>query len=361
MKSKYHPWKRGFSEFKNCHRFNRLLRGSLASKPLSTLPVQLQNSYYVTTDKGMFFLEGGRVTKILEAHLYGIAFSETSYYLSAYFGKVSTVVRGNLEDLRKARAGVSIEEIYTTDVASTNSRIHQIFFSNGTLYIADSGRNTILEYDETSGELTNETAPFFDLFGSPVHYDNNHINSVAAYHDYVVFCAYRAGSGSLIGVIKDGKVAGFHYKNAGVHDIFVSDQDFFFGDTFGKGLPDRGGALIHSGGLYSDVFSRSPGWVVRGIAGSLDGELLVGHSHKGERRKRFKGNGALLVFEKGEFKQELVMPDWAQTYQIMQADGVFVRCTDGKGPLGYDALIQKLRTLLGEPVCEHDVLIIPKK
>lgn len=158
-----------------------------------------------------------------------------------------------------------------------------------------------------------------------------------------------------------GGVTGFRYKNVGVHDVFVNDQDFFFGDSFGVGVPDQGGALICSTGAFSNVFSQSPGWVVRGIGGDPQGELLVGHSHKGERRKRFKGDGALLLFNKGEFVREMGMPHWAQTYQVMQTDGTFVQCAQGREPLTADAVLEKLHGLLGEPVYQHAVKTDPVK
>lgn len=201
---KYNPLDRALREWKNCARFNQMMRGKLNPKEVAVLPVTLQKSYYVTTNKGLFCLNKNRVEKLLDAELYGIALSGTSFYLSAYFGKISTVLRGNLHDLQSRRRRIPMHPVYTTEVSSTNSRIHQIFFARGTLYIADSGRNTIVEYDEEPGVLTHETAPFVDAFDCPVHYDNNHINSVAAYHDYLIFTAYRAGPGSMIGVIKDG-------------------------------------------------------------------------------------------------------------------------------------------------------------
>lgn len=342
-------------EWNNISRMNHFIRGALKSRPVTDLSVSLNGSYYITTDKGLFFIEDSKLFKILDGAFYGIAFSDEYYYLSAYFGKLSTVVRGRLDDLKACCSSNAMEPVYTTQVASTNSRIHQVFFANGTLYIADSGRNTIVEYDEHSGRLTQETAPFLDQFGYPIYYDNNHINSVAAYNDYLIFTAYRAGSGSMIGVVKDGKVVGFRYPNIGVHDVFVTDQNFFFCDSFGVGAPDQGGALICSHGPFSEVFSQSPGWIVRGIAGDPQGELLVGHSHKGDRRKRFRGNGALLLFQDCKFRQELTMPYWSQTYQIIQADGQFVNCSEKMRSMTYDSLLQKLTHFLNDSLYEENV------
>jgi hypothetical protein len=56
----------------------------------------------------------------------------------------------------------------------------------------------------------------------------------------------------------------------------------------------------------------------RGIAWSRR-EVLIGHSHKGERSKRFAGTGGLAVATDGDEPSLHEIP-WAQTYDILALD-----------------------------------------
>lgn len=355
---KYNPWRRAYKEFRNLAEFRALLAGKrLCNTEVATLSRALGGTYLVSTNSGLYRIAGDRVRRVLGGHFYGIAVSPEYFYVATYFGTASAVLRGRLSDLASGQAGRAMELIYLIDVASTHSRIHQIYFANGILYIANTGKNAILEYDEAQGRLCRESYPFVDHFDAPVKYDNNHINGVARYHDYTVFSAYRAGPGSLIGVIdRDGLVTGYRYRNIGVHEIFVDHDDIYFCDTFGdKSEPDKGGCLIHSRGRYSGIFDQSPGWIIRGLSGNARDELLVGHSHKGERSKRYKGNASLLLFRDGQLVTEFAGMPWAQTYQITMADGRAVIPDDSREPIDVETLKQTLQSLLGDPVYSRPV------
>lgn len=356
MDKKFNPWRRALKEFRSTAPLPALLKGNIHARKVLELPCPVQNRYYAGTNSGLYAIQDRDVVRLLPGHFYGIAVSSEYFYVSAYFGKLSVVLKGSLADLQAGRSRSAMEVILSADVASTHSRVHQLYFSNGTLYIANTGRNAILEYDEASAKLGQETFPFVDRFGSPILHDNNHINGVSAYNDYLLFSAYRAGNGSLMGVIKNGEVIGYHYPNKGVHEFFVDHDDFYFGDTFGTGEEGKGGALIHQKGKYASLFDNSPGWIIRGISGQADGELLVGHSHKGERAKRFKGQAALLKFEGGKFERELSGMPWAQTYQLSLQNGEAVRCNEGLSPLSHQSLLEKLQHLLGEPVYREKVI-----
>ena len=122
-----------------------------------------------------------------------------------------------------------------------------------------------------------------------------------------------------------------------------------FNDTFGENTPNEGGVPMTEAGPFDEArFLAPPGYVVRGIAGAGD-ELLIGHSHKGERAKRFDGKGALLVYKVGHFACRLDMPA-SQVYQLMREDGGTV---DAPAPILAAAEISgRLKGLLGEPIYE---------
>ena len=83
--------------------------------------------------------------------------------------------------------------------------------------------------------------------------------------------------------------------------------------------------------------------------------MLVGHSHKGERSKRYKGHASLLLFRDGQLATEFTGMPWAQTYQISMADGRAVIPDDGRSPMSAEALKQALQSLLGDPVYTRPV------
>lgn len=84
---------------------------------------------------------------------------------------------------------------------STNERIHQLYLGDKALWVANTGRNTLIKIDPETCHTIAELPVIVDQFGRGVLYDNNHINSVSEYGGTVLFAAYRAGDGrSMIGV-----------------------------------------------------------------------------------------------------------------------------------------------------------------
>jgi hypothetical protein len=311
-------------------------------------PLPLEKAYYFTSEKGLFYVDKNGIEKRMSIPIYGLAFAHPHIFLSVQISTRSILFQGSLDAL-KSGGNLNLKKLYEIQTRSSNERIHQITYGSGYIWVANTGRNSILKVDAKTGEILEEIWPFLDSFGDPYVGDHNHINSVHGYNDFIIFTAYRAGGKSLIGLIhKDGSVTGYHYPNQGGHDIYLDEDNFYFCDTFGDHALGKGGRLITKDGPYAeDLFSRSPGYIVRGVAKN-NNELIIGHSHKGERSKRFKGHGALLIWNKQQFQGEVKIPA-AQIYQI-------IRACDGRN-FDYDEDKIKIATVqfilkkqLGKPV-----------
>ena len=262
------------------------------------------------------------------------------------------VVRGDRRALFESGRSFSFKVIYRLRTASSNERIHGLYWGDKALWVANTARNTLLKIDPDEARVTDEVAVILDRFDRPVLYNNNHINSVSEYGGIVMFVAYRAGEQSMIGVYDGASVTGYGYPRAGVHDIFLTETGFMLCDTFGENQQESGGALITEQGPFDpSYFKQPPGFIVRGMAGTPD-EFLIGHSHKGERSKRFDGHGAILVARDGKVVDRFdVQP--AQVYQIITGGG---ECITPR-PATVDAaqLHQILRAALGEPIYEAEM------
>lgn len=321
------------------------LRGGRA-RPLRALP-SIGGRYHVSTDNGLFLVENGAVWQLHDLPVYGIAREGGHFWCAAFHrpGKQSIVFRVPDKDLEPGRH-LTADVLYRIGARSSNVRLHQAGAGVGRVHFANTRRNCILTIDSADPRRQVETFPFLDTFGDPILEDHNHINSVTDAGDCLLFVAFRAGGGSIIGVIRDGEVTGFRYRTAGVHDIYLRGNDFWFSDTFGPALDGvlDGGAPVTRDGVFSpDAFAGRQ--VIRAAA-EQDGEIIVGHSFRGSREERGKGRGALIVFRDGApvGREEFVA---SQVYQILRADGgnfdspLHGRCDD---------ILAMFRDALGEPV-----------
>jgi len=293
---------------------------------VGSVRVELRGEYYFTSEKGLFRIDQTGVFQVMTQPCYGVAFKDDWIFLSVYQGGArpyTAVVRGRRDALGQAEAEFSFQEVYRASAPSSNTRIHGIFAGDEALWAANTGRNTLLRFDFGSTELTAEIPLVDDPFGLPVLTDQNHLNGVSEYDGVVLFTAYRAGRQSMVGVFDGTRIVGYGYPNAGIHDIYLTEDDLFLCDTFGANPISAGGALFTSASGYDgQAFDRPPGFVVRGLAGGYD-EMLIGHSHKGPRRKRFKGSGAILISRQGAV-QDVIPVEPSQIYQIIAESGAFV-------------------------------------
>lgn len=320
--------------------------------------VSLRGAYYFTSEKGVFRIDITGIYRVLDVACYGIAMGGPWVFLALYCFDYAIVVRGDRWALREPGRRFRFTEIYRLKTLSSNERIHSIFLGDEALWVANTGRNTLLKVDPEEARVIAEIPIILDRFGRPVLYNNNHINSVSEYGGVVVFVAYRAGTQSMIGVLDGTRVTGYGYPRVGVHDIFLTDGGFLICDTFGAGTEAAGGVPVtEKGPMDPEFFSRPPGCIVRGIAGTGE-ETLIGHSHKGERALRFSGNGAILVAQNGQVVNRIDVPP-AQIYQIITEEGEFV----ARPSAAVDAakIRSTFQQAFGEPICEATIADYPRE
>lgn len=327
----------------------RALRSRSTRTRVQDVPVPLSRAYYFTSEKGVFRLESSGIYRVLDVACYGIAIGGPWVFLALYSHDTAIMVRGDRRALHEPGRDFAFREIYRLRTLSSNERIHGLYLGDEALWVANTGRNTLLQIDPEAAEVVAEIPVIRDRFDRPVLFNNNHINSVSEYDGTVLFAAYRAGAQSMIGVYDGATVTGFGYPCEGVHDIFLTEGGFVLCDTFGANTDEAGGMPVtEEGPLDPRFFARPPGCIVRGVAGSPD-ELLIGHSHKGERAQRFEGRGAILIARDGRVVGRIdVRP--AQVYQIITEDGDFTVPRPRK--VEADALRRMFRDALGPPIYE---------
>jgi hypothetical protein len=321
----------------------------------SDLP-RLAGRYYFTTDRGIFALEGTHLYQLTTTGGFGLALSGDMAYGSLDFGALTCVVSFPASALL---GGGKVEATvrYRRVGRHSRERIHQLTcVNNGPVWFANTGRNTLVRLD-TQGNGYSEFAPLSDAFSTPVFSDHNHINSVVDYGDYVLFAAFKAGSGSLIGLIDGDTVTGFSYPVPGVHDIYTTATGFVFCDSFGAG--SSGGGVIGEQGRYPLTLPHGGDCLVRGIAGEgagESGEWLVGCSYKQDaRNRRFDGNGTMLVLRGGKQVTSFTTPA-AQIFQIINASGGFFQPSPA---MPKDTLLSLLRRTLGAPSYTGRLVPVP--
>lgn len=341
-------------------RLARGCRGRVTRKVDMELPSSIREEYFVTSNDGLYWLRPGRLTKIFDAWTMGIGLAGDDIYLACAAKHRSMILRGSCTKKDGGWRVESANPLYDVPTSSSNQRIHQVHVDRDRLVVANTARNTVMLLDRHTGALLQEVAPFRDVFGKPILYDQNHINSVSAHGDTLLFVAYRGGDNALIGAMNAERLHLYKYENPGVHDILVDANRVIFSDTFGPNKEGQGGWPVVNGEVLDpDYFQKPPGYIVRGIA-SRNGEMLMGHSHKGERKVRFEGRGSLLVAREGRVVECVEMP-FSQIYDIMHVSG---EKFDGfAGGLSFDEVCERLRTYVGPPLREEQLApyILPEK
>ena len=281
---------------------------------------EIDGRYLVTSELGIYRLDKDGIAKVFDLPTFGIAAWRDYLYLGIQQGAYTSVLRVSRKALGKPGARLECKLVYRLRVGRTNERIHQLCASDDFVWVANTGRNTLLRIDPNADDAIEEYTVFLDRFGAPIHSDVNHINSVHSHGNCLLFVAYKIGKQSMIGILHDGQIEGYAYPRKGVHDIYLTREGFMFSDTFGENTDEKGGVPVtEKGPMDPERFAKPPGYIVRGIAGQ-GSEMIIGHSHKGKRAKRFEGRGALLIYRDRSFVTELTMP-CSQVYQIMREDG----------------------------------------
>jgi hypothetical protein len=296
----------------------------------------LSGRYLVTTELGVFLVESGEIRQLTDTPGFGVAIDGDDAFLSYEAAakrwhlrrSVSRVARTPLSRLLAGRlVGTppnTLQSLYDQPFRSTNGRIHQIRMASRTeevpepcLLIAATEENAVVVVS-TDGSLRGRLLPFTDRFGAPIRgHDHNHINSVLAADGTVFLVAYKAAKGaSFIGYLEHGELFGWQPSPRGFHDLETTARGFLTSDTFGRA---GGGHVLNETSFFQEPFFNAHDLCPRGIAQG-EGEVLIGHSHKGERKKRFAGSGGLIVCPVDRPPCLHQMP-WAQTYDILALDG----------------------------------------
>ena len=345
----------GLSSARAHWRLQRALQGNCTVANAHCEGPSVGGTYYFTSELGLYRVSGAGVTRIFDQTLYGIAFFEDWVFFSMFIDEWSLVVRGDRRALLGDTEAFRFKEIYRLRTLSTNDRIHGIFCTEEVLWVANTGRNSLVKIDARTGKVIGELALFTDRFGRALTQNANHINSVASYGQVTVFVAYRAGQGSMIGLTDERQVVGFSYPRQGVHDIYLMGDDFLFCDTFGENTTTRGGALMNRHGTIDEsYFSQPPGCIVRGVAGT-SAEMLLGHSHKGARAQRFSGHGALLHIARGKVIEKTEVGP-SQIYQIIRDDGQYV-CPAPK-EVTFGGVHDLFHARFGQPIYQGETVAV---
>ena len=312
-----------------------------------------RNTYFVTSDRGLFRCDPNGLHQVTDLHLYGCAIVGTKVVMGHYIGHLAIVIEGNAAALFSAGVPFEFREIFSESTGDDRERIHQITSGDDVVWIARTGAGAVLRYDTSKARLTNYTL-IRDRFNAPVRRDVNHINSVAQYGDVVLFTGTHAGNQSFIGILDQNRVTGFGYKNVGVHDIYLTQSGSLFFDTFGPMRPNEGGVPVTEKGiLFPEIFNKPPGYVLRGAAQTGE-EIVFGSSHKGERKHRFKGHGELLIIENGVLRTTKRLPG-AQVYQIITPTGATL--TPPSTLPDATAVRNMLEAALGKPIYDDEAEI----
>jgi len=334
---------------------DRYLKSAICSvkvgQPLPLDVSSIRGRYILSTEKGIFLIIDDQLLNIFPYRTYGIALRGGDLYLSSIYGEHNYIFKTELSILLEHLAPgdqVFFREIYHLK-ADIPARIHQIGIHQDQLAVAKTSANAVAFLNLVTGEEESEIQPFVDFFGMPISGDHNHINSVFSCGEVLLVGAYRAGDGSFIGAYHQGKITGYRAGNEGLHGVYISDTDLYYGDTFGS--EGKGYLMINNEPFDEPFFQSGDGFCIRGVCQSGK-ERLVGHSHKGPRARRFDGPAFLLRCNQDQVEECIEMP-FAAIYDIMNTDGTYF----DRPPLttSWNEINQLLQATLGDPIYEHRI------
>jgi hypothetical protein len=339
------------------YRFHARLRPQ--QHPAQDRDLPIRGRYILSSDRGVYLLSHNAIRLLTAIPAFGIARTNDDVYLATWHEEESLILKGSWRALL-AGEDCGWRELYRVRTLDDGGRIHQIGLCGDALWLANTARNMLTKIDRRSGKWRANIAPFRCEHGHPILVDHNHVNSVFARPGYLLFGAFRINRRSAFGLVGDGKVALFPYRNMGIHDCIIAGEDLFFSDSYRMWEDGKGGAAARNGEFIDTAhFDANPAHFVRGIAGD-GGELLIGDSHVGAREERFRGQGALILVVDDRVTRRIALPA-AQVYDILREDGAhFDR---PPGPQGFAEAEALLARRLGPPETTlplRDVLVGPR-
>ncbi len=298
-------------------------RRNLASPALrghtEACDLPIEGRYIFSSERGVFSLRRDMLRKLTNIPAFGIAIAADKIYLATWHGQESLVLEGSLPALLGG-GDCRWRELYRVRYLTEAGRIHQITTQGEALWLANTARNTYTKIDRRTGAWLANIGPFRCSFGHPILNDHNHVNSVFAQPNYLLFAAFKINRASAFGVCGKGVIRLFSYPNMGVHDCIIAGEDFLFCDSYRLWEGDNGGVVVKNGTVCDQAyFDANPAFFVRGIAGHGP-EMVIGNSHVGDARERFRGRGALIVAKNDRVVHRIDLP-CAQVYDILREDG----------------------------------------
>jgi hypothetical protein len=310
----------------------------------------IAGDYIVSTDRGLFRLTKDRIRRLTVVPAFGLAIDGPDMFIATWSRTSTLVLKGKAIALDESQR-FGWAEIYRQQVASSAGRVHQIALHKDVLWLANTGQNCLTKLDRQTGSWRANIAPLACAFGGPIWGDNNHINSIMAGPDYVVFSVFKINRRSAIGICGKGRITLFAHPNLGIHDCVIADNELWFSDSY-RCWDDKGGGAVFRAGrpVRTDWFDAHPQGFVRGFAGHR-GELVIGNSHVGAREERFRGRGHLILLRDGAEVVTLTLPA-SQIYDIVRRDG---RHFDGAAAPDYDSARAAIERALGDPTVEYPI------
>ncbi len=331
---------------------------------------EIPEGLFVSTSSGLFLLDNGQWTQLLETKGYGVAVAPDGRVFAVCSpGEESVIVRARL---KRGSAGAYLADASVLCRFETRyhpERIHQIAWDShtGRVLCANTRRNSLLSIDPDSGAFVDEFFPFCDRFGGTIWTDHNHVNGVAGHYGKLLFSAHTVGAnGSALGFVDGRRVRLYGFEGRGVHDILLHDGGVVFSDSFRTSRravdPAASGAVMRSGEAYlsTAIDSIDQQIMTRGI--TLRGDLsCVGASTFARRDKRAADSGGGVLVFRGSDLLEHIRGPFSQVYDVLPVNGEH---TDKPSPeLDGDALDALFRRDVGpciyDQVVEHDPFVPP--
>ena len=301
--------------------FGRELKSTWNGRVQSNLSGEIEGTYVVSTDLGLFVVCPEGIKHISKLSVFGVAISGDKIFVAAMDGEDSVVFVGDSKSLLVPRHSFEWKELYRVPSAGHSGRIHQISVLGQSIWICNTAQNSYVKLNYVTGEWQGAFAPFRCSFGHPILKDHNHVNAISPHDNFLVFGAFRANKNAVFGVCGDGLVKIYTYKNMGIHDCIMSGESIIFSDSYRMFDPDAVGGCLYKDGspLFEEYFDCHPAGFLRGVAGS-GGEIVAGNSVTGARTERFSGNGEIIVFRNSVVRDRFSIPA-AQIYDIIRLDG----------------------------------------
>lgn len=317
--------------------------------------IPVEGRYVLSTDSGLCRLERDVITRISALRAFGIAIAGNEIYVATMDGpaKRGIILVGDHSALDEPGKEFRWRQLYSVRITDAGERIHQISLAGDALWLANTANNAYTKIDRHTGRWLAEICPFRCELGQRIKNGHNHVNAVSAHDSYLLFGAWRTNMQGCLGLVGDGILQLYNYRNAGIHDCHIVGKDIVFTDSFRFDRAEKlgpNGCVIHNGQILDEnYFNNNEVGCVRGVAGQ-GREMIAGLSFPGSRTNRFSGTGGLLLFRDWSVVHRIAFP-YAQVYDLIRDDGSSFDRPPAARNFSEAAML--LRSSFGPPVIER--------